>query len=254
MKGGEKQAMERFTRPSCLAILNTTVLRDTLFEETELPPNLNDSPERCIINFFSVLRDPKQYELNQLIPFARKGFFTPALQRKISNEDIENYLQGISRIHLIKIIRLAKDRNQLFATRFFTELEILEEPADTHKVTRFSYYYGFIEVVQEQNLFKLSNIEFNGEEFAPRYDYEWNYNAESYVDIYYGCRCNLVEDRYPTRQDGYVKNIFVKGTDSRDYLFRFVELTNGVDFEIQTFQKDSSGQWIPKKIKPPPPP
>ena len=35
--------MERFTRPSCLAMLNTNVLRDDWLEEKIIPPRLNDT-------------------------------------------------------------------------------------------------------------------------------------------------------------------------------------------------------------------
>ena len=92
---------------------------------------------------------------------------------------MEDRLNGISGIHLIKIIRLAKDRNQLFATRFFIELEILEESLNEKRGTSFSYMYGFMDVIQEQNVYRISQYDFQGEKFQPRYDYEWNYNAES---------------------------------------------------------------------------
>lgn len=244
----EESTMERFTRPSCLAMLNTNVLRDEWLEENNIPPRLNDTPERTIINFFSGLQNLNGTDKSKFIAFSY-GFLAPSLQRKISTEEMEDRLNGINGVHLIKIIRLAKDRNQLFATRFFIELEILEESYNEIRGTSFSYLYGFIDVIQEQNVYRISQYEFEGEKFQPRYDYEWNYNGESYVDIHYGCHCNLVENRYPTRKDGYVKNIFVKGIDQKDYLFRFVELTNGVDFEIQSFQKDAAGQWIPTKIQ-----
>jgi nanoRNase/pAp phosphatase (c-di-AMP/oligoRNAs hydrolase) len=117
--------MERFTRPSCLAMLNTNIIREDWLEDRLIPARLNDTPERTIINFFSCLRELNEKEKSKFIAYAY-GFLAPSLQRKISLEEIEDRLNGICGVHLIKIIRLAKDRNQLFATRFFIELEILK--------------------------------------------------------------------------------------------------------------------------------
>lgn len=244
--------MDRFTRPSCLGILNTWTFREELVENPIPPEDLMDSPERALHHFFSLLREVKSHDWQHFIPFIR-GFFSSSLIRKFTIEEMEKLLQQISRIHLIKTIRLAKERNGFIGPRFFIELEVLGDPVDDRKASQFCYYYGFVEFIQEQSTYKILAIDLKGEQFQLRYDHEWDVQGESYVDIYYGCRCNIVKTRQPTRQDQFVKNIFVNGNDGKDYLFRFVELTNGVDFEIQSLQKDTSGQWVPIKIKAPSP-
>jgi hypothetical protein len=47
----------------------------------------------------------------------------------------------------------------------------------------------------------------------------------------------------PTIQEGYIKNIDIKGTDGKDYRFQFVQLTNGVDIEVGQYVKDKSNNW-----------
>jgi hypothetical protein len=72
--------------------------------------------------------------------------------------------------------------------------------------------------------------------------------AERSVDIKYGDWCKLVKKRLPTEQKGYVKNVYVFGTDNRSYRFEFFQLTNGMDIEIEQYVKESKVKWIPIDI------
>ena len=63
------------------------------------------------------------------------------------------------------------------------------------------------------------------------------------MDIRYGEWCKLIKERYPTKQDGYVKKIRFMGTDEKEYLILFFQLTNDMDIEIAQYRKSQGDQW-----------
>ena len=117
-------------------------------------------------------------------------------------------------------------------------------------ISNFAYYYAFIEISKEGMLYKISDVQLFGEDFLCAPYHGWNHNAEAVVDIKYGNWCSLVKERYPTKQEGYVKNIYFKGTDGNDYKFMFFQLSNDTDIEIAQYKKDEKGNWNLIKINP----
>lgn len=74
--------------------------------------------------------------------------------------------------------------------------------------------------------------------------------AEVVVENKYGNWCSLVKEIYPTQQDGYVEKIYFKGTDQKDYLIVFFQLTNDTDLEIAQYRKNANGKWEPIRMDP----
>lgn len=66
----------------------------------------------------------------------------------------------------------------------------------------------------------------------------------------YGNWCKLLQKRYPTVKNGYVKNIYFQGTDGADYYFIYFTLTNGTDVEIAQFRRGRNEQWKQVDMKP----
>lgn len=60
----------------------------------------------------------------------------------------------------------------------------------------------------------------------------------------------MVEERYETQQDDYIKNIYFKGTDGFQYRIQFFQLTNGKDIEIAQYRKDKNNEWELIKLNP----
>jgi hypothetical protein len=132
--------------------------------------------------------------------------------------------------------------------RYFVEIETIE--GSEKDMAYFAYYYGFMDILKEENDYKISNLEFYGENYLCAPYHGWSYNAESVVEIKYGGWCKLIKERYPAKQEGYVKNIYFKGTDGNDYLIEFYQLTNGTDLEIAQYLKDKAGSWKLIKLEP----
>jgi hypothetical protein len=149
---------------------------------------------------------------------------------------------------LIKLNKVPEDKKYLNMTRYFIELETIE--GSTKKVTYFAYYYGYIYIQKEDHLFKIADIQLYGEDFLCAPYHGWHHNAELLVDIEYGNWCKLVKKRYPTQQEGYIKNIYFQGTDGHDYCFIFFQLTNGTDVQIVQYKKTLDNKWKPMEIDP----
>jgi len=89
-----------------------------------------------------------------------------------------------------------------------------------------------------------------GEDFLCAPYHGWAHDAEEAVDIRYGEWCKLLKERHPTKVNGYVRDLFFSGTDGKEYMKRFLRLTNGTDIEIAQYRKNSSGLWELTVLKP----
>ena len=92
-------------------------------------------------------------------------------------------------------------------------------------------------------------MKYHGEDYLCAPLHGWDYIAEAVVDVKYGEWCSLVQKRYETQQDDYVKNIIFDGTDGEKYRIEFYQLTNGKDIEIAQFRESSEG-WKLIEINP----
>lgn len=263
----EGKDTEKYFRPSKLPSINDRFSDFKFFDnfynkkpsEITLPSNLLKTPEDTIINYFSVLRQAAN-------PIEGKGagcgtlgnaqtpypvaynFLSSKYKDKLNYNEYLKSFENILHINLIKLKIVPELNNDLNSMKYFVEIETIE--GTENNKANFAYYYAFIKMLKEGNLYKISNVELFGEDFLCAPYHGWNYNAEFVVDIKYGNWCSLVKERYPTKQEGYVKNIYFKSIDGNDYKFMFFQLTNDTDIEIAQYKKDEKGNWNLIKIDP----
>ncbi|MFI8495083.1 hypothetical protein ACIGC1_19600 [Peribacillus butanolivorans] len=262
----KKADTEKYFRPSCRSILNDQKLDYKFFQpyyekaldNIILPASLMNSPENTLVNYFSIIREAENLTGHQVggcgtvgmakIPFPiAYHFFTKDYQKKVPYTAYLMSFKGIGHTNLIKLNKLSV-QNQSKTTRYFIELETIEgSPKD---LTYFAYYYGYVTIKNENNMYKIEEVTLIGEDFLCAAYHLWQHNAEAVVDSEYGNWCKLIKKRWPTKQEGYVKNIDSVGTDGSEYRFVFYQLTNDSDILIAQYKKNSKGKWDLIKIDP----
>lgn len=246
----EQIDMEKYFRPSNLPILNNR----TFDLNKEDMSNVNfKTPQDTILNYFSLLREAANPlhntktgcgtlgEATLPYPIAYK-YLDESYKNKVSYKKYLKSFENILHINLIKLDEVPNDSDHLNALKYFIELETIE--GSNSGVGYFAYYYGYIYLKEENGLYKISDIEYFGENYLCAPYHGWAYDAELSVDIRYGDWCNLIKEKYPIEQDGYKKTISFLGTDGNEYKILFYQLTNGTDKEIAQFKKDENGKWI----------
>ena len=256
----EEEYDEKYFRPSKLPVINTRAIKsDLLWEQKDkvperilVPEYLRKTPEDTLLNYFSILKHAENLkegksggcgtvgEAKLPYPIAY-GFLTSEYKDRLSYSKYLESFEGIGHINLIKLKGVPKDKNQPEYLRFFVELETIE--GSSKGVTYFAYYYGYVFIAKEGNGYRIADVQLWGEDFLCAPYHGWAHDAEASVDIRYGEWCKLVKKRHPTKLDGYIKDIFFTGTDGREYLIKFFQLTNGTDIEIAQYRKNSSGFW-----------
>lgn len=255
---------EKHFRPSSLPIKNNLIkdyqffspYYDKTYEEIKLPAALLRTPDETILNYFSILREAENLTINQMggcgtvgmakLPFPiAYNFFTKEYQKNISYKEYLQSFEGIAHVNLIKLNRLPDENDTV---HYFVELETIE--GSSKGVTYFAYYYGYVNLIKEQNLYKISDMRWYGEDFLCAAYHLWQHDAEVVVGIMYGEWCKLIKKQLPTKQEGYVKTIDFIGTDGHDYRFVFFQLTNDTDVLISQYKKDPKGNWESIKIDP----
>ncbi|MBU3157145.1 hypothetical protein [Clostridium estertheticum] len=263
----EGKDTDKYFRPSKLPSINDRVNGYKFFDkfydkkpyEITLPSSLFKTAEDTIINYFSVLREaanPIEGKGagcgtlgNAQIPYpVAYNFLSSKYRDKVNYTEYLKSFENILHINLIKLKKVPELNKNLDKMKYFAEIETIKGTEDN--ISNFTYYYALIEILKEGNLYKISDVQLFGEDFLCAPYHGWTHNAESVVDIKYGDWCKLVKERYPTKQEGYVKNIYFKGTDGNDYKFIFFQLTNDTDIEISQYKKDEKGNWNLIKIDP----
>jgi hypothetical protein len=261
--------VETYFRPSNLPVLNNRQINSEINKHDledqkkatniEIPKELMDSPEGTIINYFSVLRDAANVEKGKgggcgtiglsknPYPIAYQ-FLSLAYQKELSYQSYLNSFRNILHTSLIKYKEVPIDDNPGGLLRYFVELETIGG-SEEHG-TNFSYYYGFVDLIKENNQYKIANLDFTAEDFLCAPFHGWQHNAEASVQIRYGGWCKLIKEQYPTVQDGYVKHIYFSGTDNRDYMIEFFLLANSTDIEIAQYRRNQEGDWERIKLDP----
>lgn len=253
---------QRFFRPSCLPALNLRFTNynffepyyDKTYEQIEVPAELTQSPEDTILNYFSILREAENTEGRSCgtigeahIPYPLAyNFLSKVYQKRLGYEEYVHLFAGVGHISLIKLCKVS-DRKQ--GMKFFYEVETIEA-FEGKKAEYFGYSYGFIWLVYEQTGYRISDIQRMTEDFLCAPYHGWDQDGESIIDVKYGNWCKLVQKRYPTIQNGYMKHIYFHGNDGADYCFIFITLTNGTDVEIAQFRRVDDRKWKKVNIKP----
>ncbi len=252
---------QQYFRPSCLPALNLrfdtsefySLFTEKTHDQIKLPSELTITPEETLLNYFSVLREAENLggrscgtvgQARTPFPIAY-NFLSEEYQRKLTYEDYFHSFAGVGHTSLIKLSRVP-DRHGI---RFFYEVETIEGSLDK-KAEYFGYYYGFIQLVNEKDGYRISDLSKIEEDFLCAPYHGWSHDAESNVEVKYGSWCKLIQKRYPTVKNGYVKNIYFRGSDGADYCLIFFTLTNGTDLEIAQFRNVENGKWELIKMKP----
>ncbi|MBU3215036.1 hypothetical protein LL033_00100 [Clostridium estertheticum] len=263
----EGKDTDKYFRPSKLPSINDRFNDYRFFDkfygkkpsEITLPSSLFKTPEDTIINYFSLLREaanPVEGKGagcgtlgNAQMPYpVAYNFLSSKYRDKLNYTEYLKSFENNLHINLIKLKKVPELRKNLNTIKYFVEIETIK--GTEKNISNFAYYYGFIEISKEGNLYKISDVQFFEEDFLCAPYHGWSHNAEYVVDIKYGDWCKLVKERYPTKQEGYVKNIYFKGTDGNDYKFIFFQLTNDTDIEIAQYEKDKKENWNLIKIDP----
>ena len=260
--------VETYFRPSDLPVLNdryvyaTSSFFNQYFQkkasEIVLPKELMDSPEETIINYFSVLREAANGEEGKnagcgtiglsTMPYpVAYNFLSKSYKEKLSYEQYLDSFKNILHTSLIKYHEIPVYDNPSDIIRYFVEIETIG--GSENNIANFTYYYGFVDIIEEDDQYKISNLEFTGENYLCAPYHGWSYDAEISVQVRYGGWCKLIKEQYPTIQNGYEKHIYFSGTDGNDYLIVFFNLTNDTDIEISQYRKND-GDWELIKLDP----
>lgn len=255
--------LESYIRPSKLPILNTRIYSQMFNmqgdgnqpsppEKVKIPTEYFSSPEETVLNYFSILRDAENLTADKIggcgtvgasrYPFPLAyNFFTPEYQSKVPYEQYMKSFEGIGHTSLIRMQKLPPDQLHPQDLRYFVELETIE--GSDKGVTYFAYYYGPLYIQKQGEKYLISDVQLTGEDFLCAPMHGWAYDAEANVSTRYGYWCNMVQTLYPAQEEGFMKNIYFKGTDGFDYWIQFMHLTNGTDVEVAQYRKDKTGKW-----------
>jgi hypothetical protein len=256
----EKGYDEKYFRPSKLAIINNRSFKpDMLWNyhgkepgKIVVPEQYLKTAEDTLLNYFSILKHAENLKEGQMggcgtvgeakLPYPLAyGFLSDEYKDRLPyNKYLESF-EGIGHINLIKLRGVPRDMSKPENLRYFIELETIE--GSSKGLTYFAYYYGYAFITREAENYKIADMQLFGEDFLCAPYHGWSHNAEAAVDIRYGEWCKLVKRRHPTKTEGYVKDISFEGTDGKDYLIKFFQLTNGTDIEIAQYRKNAQGQW-----------
>ena len=261
-----KADVEKYYRPSKLPVQNVKYDLSFIdkyfgkkYSQIKLLLSLFKTPEDTIMNYFSILRDaanPQEGKNagcgtigNATLPYpVAYNFLSSEYQKKLSYEQYLKTFENILHISLIKYKEIPVYNNLSNIVRYFVEIETIE--GSEKEAAYFAYYYGFVDLIKEGNGYKISDVNFYGENYLCAPMHGWSYNAEAVVDVKYGGWCSLVKKRHPTQQKDYIKKIYFKGTDGYDYLIEFFQLTNDTDIEIAQFRKGQDKKWKLIKLEP----
>lgn len=253
---------DKFFRPSCSEILNTADLNYSFFDkyfnkkpnEIVLDSNLLQTPEDTLINYYTILKSASIYDENSkkhagcgTIGYASApypiayNFLSDEYKKKLNFKDYQDSFKNIHHINLIKLKEIPLPDNSNSLRRFFVEIETIE--GSDKPMTNFGYYYGFIDLTKENDLYKISNINFYGEDFLCAPYHGWDWLGESVVAIKYGDWCKLIDGKPTTEIDDYTKKIFFNGTDGNKYMIEFLTITNNSDVEVAQYKKEPNGKY-----------
>lgn len=262
----KEQDLEEYFRPSSLPVLNTRFdwnfiddYYDKKPSDIKLPSDLFRTPEDTILNYFSILREAANIEKgksagcgtlgNAGIPYPiAYNFLDDEYKDRLSYKEYRKTFENILHINLIKYHSVPVYDTKENIQRYFVELETIE--GNEKNQGSFAYYYGFVDLKEEKGEYKISNMEFHGENYLCAPYHGWAYDAEMSVKVRYGEWCELIEKMYPVKQEGYIKNISFKGNDGSDYLLVYYQLTNDTDIEIAQYRKAGGGEWEQIRINP----
>lgn len=249
---------ERFFRPSNSKILNTNVNTSITKEygketsEINIDKELLKTPKDTIINYFSVLREAANPTDNtqtgcgslgdSIAPYnVAYNFLSKAYKDKVPYENYFKSFENQLHINLVKLNEVPPDKDKPNDIKYFVELEVIEG-TDKRKGV-FAYYYGYIYLEKEDNVFKIKDMMYCPENYLCAPYHGWSWDAKSFVEIEYGDWCSLIDGEVTVKDSGYERKVYFKDKDKNEYYVLFYQLTNGVDIKIADYKKNKDNEW-----------
>lgn len=254
-----KSFSESFFRPSDSPALNTNFdysFYGPLFgkkaDEIVIPDELTNTPENTILNYFSILREALNLEEGKsagcgtigyaTIPYpVAYQFLSVDYQTLLSYEKYLKSFENILHISLIKFCEVPIYDNENNTVRYFVELETIE--GTEKNIGVFAYYYGYIDLNKKNKVYRITDLNFYGENFLCAPYHGWQWDAIASVQIRYGGWCHLIKELHEKTQEDYVINVPFLGTDGFEYRIVFYRLTNNTDLEIAQYRKKNRKDW-----------
>jgi hypothetical protein len=261
----ESYSLERFFRPSNTPILNTKRNLLSIDDYNKNPSDIKinkellKTPEDTIVNYFSILREAANPLDNTKTGCGSLGdtkgpypyaynFLSKSYKDKVSYDEYLNSFKNQLHINLIKLNQVTPDENNTNDLKYFVELEIIK--GSEEKLGLFAYYFGYIYLEKEDNVYKINDMSYTGENYLCAPYHGWSYDAQSFVEIEYGNWCSLIDSKIIVKQNGYEKKVYFSDKDKNEYYVLFYQLTNGVDIKISDYKKDKDGKWNVVYINP----
>ncbi|MEG2017425.1 MAG: hypothetical protein RR128_03070 [Clostridium sp.] len=253
---------DKFFRPSCSPILNITNLDYSFYDKyfdkkpsgIQLEQSLLKTPENALINYYTILKSAAYYDENSgkyagcgsigdaTAPYPiAYNFLSEEYKNELSYENFLKSFKNIFHINLTKLKEIPLPDTDENLKRYFVELETIE--GSDKPMTNFGYYYGFIDLTKEKDSYKISNMDFYGEDFLCAPYHGWSWLGEAVVETKYGGWCKMISGKPTTKIDGYTKNIYFDGTDGNKYMIEFLTLTNNTDVEVAQYKESANGAY-----------
>lgn len=249
---------EKYFRPSNRPILNTNneVNYDESSKNLSVPPIYMKTPEDTIVNYFSILREAANPIKGKSAGCGSLGngnapykiayeFLTNNYKNEMPFIKYEKSFQNILHINLIKFKQVEDNNNPL---KYFYEIETIQGTEEG--IGTFVYYYGFLNLKKEGEKYKIENNSIYAENYLCAPYHGWIYDGEAKVQIQYGGWCKLVKTMEKTEVNDYIKNVYFKGKDDKDYKIEFYILTNDYDIEVAQYIKETTGKWKRVELDP----
>ncbi len=256
--GNELYSLERFFRPSNMPILNTK--RDILSiddynkkpSQIQVNKELLKTPKDTIINYFSVLREAANPIDNTKTGCGSLGdtkgpypyaynFLSKSYKDRIEYNKYLKSFENQLHINLIKLNVVPSDKDKPNDIKYFVELEVIEGTDEPKGV--FAYYYGYIYLEKEDDVYKIKNMEYSPENYLCAPYHSWWWDAKAFVEIEYGDWCSLINGEVTVKDSGYERRVYFKDKDKNEYYVLFYQLTNGVDIKIADYKKNKDDKW-----------
>ncbi len=253
---------ETYFRPSKLPVLNNKILSQSFLEKNfnknpediSLPDTLSDTPENTLINYFSILRDAANPVVGRSAGCGTIGdakspypisyqLLSEQYQKNLPYSSYLKTYENILHINLIKYHQIPLESAEKNMVRYFVEIETIEGSEKDTGV--FAYYYGYVDLMKEEDQYKITDIHYFGENFLCAPYHGWQWEAEGNVNIRYGDWCKLIKGETKKTQTDYTIRIQFDGTDGFQYCIVFFQLTNGTDLEVAQYRRMLGGDWKP---------
>ena len=194
--GGIIIKTSKYFRPSNEPVLNTGDYNAIFSNYSQtgdsiiIPRDYVNIPGDTILNYFGILREAANPEEGKYIgcgtigyatipyPFAY-DFLSSEYKKRLSYEQYLDMFKNILHINLIKYKEVPVYDNKNQIVRYFVEIEAIE--GTDKNIGVFAYYYGFVDLIKENGRYKISDLQFYGENYLCAPYHGWSYDAEAVV-------------------------------------------------------------------------